>query len=237
VRRAALVLGALALAGCETTAEKSARLKRAARHAALAQTGLSISRTSTQAEVVGAVAVRGEEGTAIVVTVRNTTERTLEHVPISVTLKDASGRILYRNDAPGLEAGLVSVGSLAPHQTLSWVDDQLPPGAAAGTVDARLGESASSRASPPTVRVSEVHPTEDPSAGAGASGTVSNGSATAQRLLVVYAVGRRAGKIVAAGRAVVPELAGSSAAHFQLFLLGQASGAKLQVASPATTLR
>ena len=77
--------------------------------------------------------MRGEEGTAIVVTVRNTTKRTLQHVPIAVSLKDASGRILYRNDAPGLEPGLVSVGSLAPHQTLSWVDDQLPPGAGAGT--------------------------------------------------------------------------------------------------------
>ena len=104
-------------------------------------------------------------------------------------------------------------------------------------MDARLGESASSAASPPRIRVSGVHHTEDPSAGPGTTGTVSNGSATAQRLLVVYAVGRRGGKIVAAGRAVVPELAGSSAAHFQLFLLGDGGGAKLQVAAPATTLR
>jgi hypothetical protein len=171
-----------------------------------------------------------------VVTVRNTTKHTLQDVPIAVSLKDAGGRILYRNDAPGLEAGLVSVGSLAPHQTLSWVDDQLPPSAGAGTVEARLGESPSSPASPPKLRVSEVRQTEDPSAGPGASGTVSNGSATAQRSLVVYAVAKRAGRIVAAGRARLPELAASSAARFQLFLLGDARGAKLQVAAPPTTL-
>ncbi len=50
MRRAALVLVALALTGCETTAEKSARLERQAKLAAngaLAQKGLSITREST----------------------------------------------------------------------------------------------------------------------------------------------------------------------------------------------
>jgi hypothetical protein len=237
VRRVALVLGALALAGCETTAEKSARLKRSARHSALAQTGPSIARTSTKARVLSAVAVQGSEGAAIVVTVRNTTGRTLREVPIAVIVEGAGGRVLYQNNEPGLEAGLVRVGSLAPHQTLDWVDDQLPAGAGHGTVSARLGESPSSTSSPPKIRVAGVRSTEDPSTGPGASGTVINGTATAQRSLVVFAVARRAGRIVAAGRAVLPQLAASSAAPFQLFLLGDARSAKLGVAAPPTTLR
>ena len=43
-------------------------------------------------------------------------------------------------------------------------------------------------------------------------------------------VARRAGTIVAAGRAVLPRLAASSVAPFQLFLPGDARGAKLHVA-------
>jgi len=237
VRRVALVLGALALAGCETTAEKSARLKGSVRQEALTQTSLSIARTSTQARVLSSVAVQSSEGAALVVRVHNATGRTLREVPIAVSVRGAGGRALYQNNAPGLEAGLVCVGSLAPHQTLDWVDDQLPAGAGQGTVSARLGESPSSTSSPPRVRVAGVRRTEDPSAGPGVSGTVINGSATAQRSLVVFAVARRAGKIVAAGRAVLPELAASSVAPFQLFLLGDVSGAKLQVAAPPTTLR
>ena len=50
-------------------------------------------------------------------------------------------------------------------------------------------------------------------------------------------VARRAGTIVAAGIAALPQLAASSVAPFQLFLLGYARGAKLHVAAPPTTLR
>ena len=70
--RSALALAALALAGCETTAEKSAKLERAAkrqRHAA-ADNGaeaLAIGHAGSHVEVVDATLVHSSEGTAAVV--------------------------------------------------------------------------------------------------------------------------------------------------------------------------
>src|SRR5262249_45564789 len=71
------------------------------------------------------------------------------------------------------------------------------------------------------------------------SGTVSNHSQTTQQNLVVYAVARRASKIVAAGRAVIPEItAGTNAGTnvpFQIYFVGDPSGAQIQTNAPATT--
>jgi hypothetical protein len=54
----------------------------------------------------------------------------------------------------------------------------------------------------------------------------------AQSGLVLFAFARRGGKIVAAGRAIVPELAPGASAHFQASLVGDPHGARLQVSAP-----
>ena len=67
--------------------------------------------------------------------------------------------------------------------------------------------------------------------------TVVNRSAVDQRELVVYALARRGGKVVAAGRAVLPQAAGSgSSTRFQLFLVGDPTGARLEFEPPPTLL-
>jgi hypothetical protein len=65
-----------------------------------------------------------------------------------------------------------------------------------------------------------------------AEGEVANHSPLAQGELVVYALARRSGKIVAAGRAVVPVLAAGATKRFQIFFIGNAKGAQLQVTAP-----
>ena len=69
------------------------------------------------------------------------------------------------------------------------------------------------------------------------AGTVRNRSTVTQQDLVVYAVARRGGKIVAAGRAVLPEVAAGASVPFQAFLVGEPSGARLEASAPPTTLR
>ena len=51
----------------------------------------------------------------------------------------------------------------------------------------------------------------------------------------MFGVARRAGRIVAAGRAVLPELPAGSRLPFQIFFVGDPHGAQLQVSAPATT--
>jgi hypothetical protein len=231
---AVLVTVALALAGCESTQEQSARLERTAHHTHLAERGLSIAKQSADVSVLGAVLVHGAEGAAAVVTLRNDSARTLKDVPIAITVENAAGSTVFQNDAPGLEAALTSLGSLPAHGVASWVDDQVPAAGEPASVSAVVGVSPHVSGALPEVEVGGVHPSEE-SGSATAAGTVRNRSSVTQQALVVYVVARRGGRVVAAGRAILAEVAPGAAVPFQAFLSGGADGARLEANAPATT--
>ena len=242
VRRAALLaslaLALIVLGGCETTAERSAKLERAAKRVTLAQEkGLSISRPSTTVRVVSANVVRDAERAAAVVTLHNRSARTQRAVPIAITVKSARGATLFQNNAPGLESALVSVPSIAAHATVAWVDDQLPVSGSPASVSAVVGEAPSTTAPSPTLAVTGARITEDPANGVVADGTVTNRSKVAQASLVVFAVARRGAAIVGAGRAIVSELAPGAASPFQASLVGRALRARLAISAPAADLQ
>jgi hypothetical protein len=229
------LLALLALSGCESTQEKSAQLEKAAHHTRLAERGLSIARASTDVRVLGAVIVHDAEGAAVVVTLRNDSAHALRDMPIAITVKNAGGSTVFQNDAPGLEAALTSLGSLPAHGVVSWIDDQVPPSGAPASVTAIAGVSPAVSGALPEIEVAGVRPSEE-SGSATAAGTVRNRSSVAQQSLVVYVVARRAGRVVAAGRAILPEVLPGAAIPFQAFLVGAPHGALLQADAPATTL-
>ncbi len=234
---AVVLVAAAGLAGCSTTQEKSALLERQAKRLAPAQQGLSIARQSTDVRVTSATIVHGAEAAAAIITVRNTSSHALRGVPIAIAVKDASGRALFQNDAAGLEGALVSIASLPAHGTLSWVDDQVPARGRPATVSARIGQSPAVREASPALSISKVSLGEDPASGLVASGTIANRSAVAQQQLVLFGVARRAGRVVAAGRGVLGQLPAHASAPFQIFLVGDARGAHLEIVAPATTFR
>lgn len=234
MRLAGAALAALlatALAGCETTQEKSARLEKEAKHVALARTGLSVTRPSAVIHVREAIVLHGAETAAVLVVLDNASSRAQERVPISITVSDENGKPVFSNDAPGLEAGLVSIASVPAHAEAFWVDDQLPAGAKPARVSARVGEGTAASAVP-QIAIASVHQTEGAATGPGVAATASNRSRVAQQSLTVFAVARRAGHVVAAGRAVIPELAANASAPFQLFFVGSAQGAQLRLIAP-----
>ncbi len=231
---AALALTPVALSGCETTAEESAKLQRSAKHVAVARTGLSIARASTQARVVGAAIVGGSEGKAVAVDVHNLSGHPLRSLPIAITVRGPSGSIVFRNNAPGLEAGLTTLALLPGHGEGVWVDDQIPAAGSPTSASAELGEAPRASGALPQISVSDLHASDEPSSPT--TGTVHNRSAIAQSKLIVYVIATRDRKIVAAGRAIVPELGAGASAAFQVFLLGSPSGAQLQASAPPTTL-
>ncbi len=236
MRRAALVLVALALSGCETTAEKSAKLEKEALkhpgHRLVAQTGLSIKRESTDVKVVETTALHSSEGSAAVVTLLNTSARALRDVPIAITVKSASGSTLYANSAPGLARSLVSIPVLAGHGSAIWIDDQVQAAGAPASVNAKVGQAPVATVPIPAIAVEGAHLGE----AEGAEGTVVNHSRVSQTELVVYAIARRAGTIVAAGRAVLPQLAPNTPTRFQVFFIGSPRGAQLSFSAPPSTL-
>ena len=234
VAAAAGLLALLALSGCESTQEKSARLEKAAHHTRLAERGLSIAKASADVSVLGAVLVHGAEGAAAVVTLRNDSAHALRDVPIAITVKNAGGSTVFQNNAPGLEAALTSLGSLPAHGLATWVDDQVPASGAPASVSAIAGVSPAVNGALPEIEVTGVRPSEE-SGSATAAGTVRNRSTVAQQSLVVYVVARRAGRVVAAGRAILPEVAPGAAVPFQAFLVGSSAGTKLEASAPAST--
>jgi hypothetical protein len=232
---AALAALALALAGCESTQEKSARLEKTSKHARAVEQGLSIAKPSAHVHVVSALLVRGSSGAAAVVTLRNDSARALKAMPLEITVKDVAGRTLFRNDAPGLEQALTSVAALPAHGQLTWVNDQVPSSGAPASVSALAGEAPAASGPVPRLEVSGVHSSEE-SGSAGAAGSVRNRSRMTQTNLVVYVLARRGGRVVAAGRAVLPEVAAGARVPFQAFFVGDPTGARLEASAPATTL-
>jgi Fe-S cluster assembly scaffold protein SufB len=227
----ALAAPVLVLTGCETTAEKSAKLERAAKRLTHSiQAGLKITHPSTVVNVLDSEVVHGSEGAAVVLTLHNSSSQALADVPIAVTVKDAKGASVYSNATPGLAKTLTSIALLAPRATATWIDDQIPT-AAAASVSAEVGEGTAARGVLPKLAVHGVQLAEET-----AEGTLANGSSTAQSELVVYAVARRGGRVVAAGRAVLASVPAGASTPFQVFFVGDPKGARLQLTAPPTSV-
>lgn len=231
---AASALATLA-GGCETNAQRSAKLeKERLAHPVAVQRGLTVARQSTVIRIVGSQVVHGPSGTAAVVTLRNVSSRPLRDAPIAITVTAAAGA-RYQNNAPGLDPSLTSVALLQPGAQTVWIDDQVQVAGAPRAMSARVGEAQTVTGQVPQLGVAGVHTFEEPGSGEGAAGTVVNHSTVSQQEVVVYVLARRAGRVVAAGRAILPELAAGQSASFQAYLIGSPRGAALEASAPATT--
>jgi hypothetical protein len=235
---ALLAVGALALSACQTTQELSAqRAKRAKRLVAVP--GLRVGRPNPDVAVGPTAVVHDRNGIAAVVELRNTGRAAQAALPVAVTVTDARGAALYRNDAPGLESSLVSVPVLEPGRRTFWVDDQITAAGRPAGVQVRVGLARG--AAPvrvPAFAISGLKVRSD-SDGVFAKATIVNRSTVAQQRLTVSCVGRRGGRVVAAGRAIVDRLApeGAKPTTFTVFFIGDPRGTALRCAAPATVLR
>ena len=237
-------LAVLALVGCESSQEKNAKLVKAAKaleaktlaRGEAAEKANRITHPSRKVAVSGVTLLHGAEGLAAVVTLQNRTGAALHEIPVQVTVTGSGGRTLYTNATQGQAKALVSAVFLPAHGRLTWVDDQIPPQPGASGATAIVGEAPATGSAVPKLAVQGAHVTEDPASGTGAEGQLVNHSAVNQSELVVYAVARKGGKVVAAGRAVLPEAEAGSSTPFQLFFIGDPKGAEIEYAAPPPTL-
>jgi hypothetical protein len=217
-----------------STEEKSAEIEKHAKHQKLAMQGVSVSKESPHVEVTASTVIHSSVGTAVVVELQNTSSHTIENAPIEIAVRDTKGSVLFQNNQPGAERGLTTVSLLQPGKRTVWVDDQVQTTGAPASAIARVGEGTRASVGAPRMSVSGTHPTEE-GGEAGAAGNVTNGSKVAQQHLVVYAVARRAGKIVAAGRAGIPEVAANATMPFQVYFIGDPTRAQIEASAPPTT--
>jgi len=233
------MLAVLTLTACESSQEKSAKLEKVAKREAklraaqlpLAQRVLSITRESKLVKVSATAVLHSSEGAAALVSLRNVSATALRDVPIEITVKDPHGATIYKNDAPGLATALVSVPLLPAHATSTWIDDQVQASGVPASVSARVGEGEQVTAAIPHLVIEGARLGEGE-----AEGSVVNRSTVSQRELVLYALARRAGAIVAAGRAVIPQATAGTSTHFQVFFIGNPQGGHLEVNAPPSTV-
>ncbi|HWY90252.1 MAG TPA: hypothetical protein VNY31_06225 [Solirubrobacteraceae bacterium] len=230
----AIAITSVTACGCQTTAQRSAELQRAAKHELLVTQGVSVKRENPSVRVVRSTVLHTSSATAVVLELRNTSSHALENAPVELSVKDARGAVLYQNSAPGLEPSLTKVSLLAPGRQAIWVDDQVQAAGTPTTAQALVG-TAITASRIPKMSVVGARLTSEAGAEASESGSVANHSSLTQANLVVYAVARRAGRAVAAGRAVLPEVAAGASVPFQIYFVGNPQGAQIEVSAPATT--
>src|ERR1022692_3364383 len=143
--------------------------------------------------------------------------------------------MLYQNNGSGLEPSLTTVSLLEPGKETFWIDDQVTASGTPASASALVGEATTTSTSTPELSIVDTHLSAEAGAEATFSGGVTNHSQTAQRNLVVYAVARRGVKIVAVGRAVLPEVSAGTNVPFQIYFVGDPSGARISTSAPATT--
>lgn len=218
------------LAGCATTREKAAKVA-ASGNAAFRAEGLDVRRANRDVEVVSTSVVSDANGTAVVAVLRNRGRAALVDVPLALSVTDRDGRVVARNDEAGLEHGLTHAALLPKDGTVTWVHDQViasgPGRPARAQVTPGRAAAAPAGASAVKLDFSDHRVVGDPASGVNATGHVVNRSDVEQRDLVIVCVARKGGSVVAAGRGIVPVLKPGRRARFQVYFIGDPSGAEL----------
>ncbi|HUA11779.1 MAG TPA: hypothetical protein VMA83_07215 [Solirubrobacteraceae bacterium] len=235
MRWLALALTALALAGCESSQEKSAQLEKEAKAKAAklgpTEHSVKIQTPSKYIQVVSASALHGSETDAVAIVLRNESSKGMGGMPIQFVVKGNGGQDLYTNATPGLASDQTTVPVIPAHGILTWVDDQVTYEGTVEAVNAVVGEGRPSDAH--EMAVSAVH-LESESGSEFLTGTVTNKSSVAQHGLSVFAFAKRGTSVVAAGTALVQTLAPGQSQSFQVFPAGASpKGTQLSAQAPA----
>lgn len=229
---------AAALSACESTQDKSARLKIEAEKAQKeAEKGLAVGARNKDIKVKRTVVLRDQYGTAVAVQLHNT-GKTQVSVPIAVKVKDRRGDVLYDNTGPGLEPALNFVPVIRAGETTWWVNDQVNASSPPRKATVKVGTSKKpAPATLPEMKLSPLRIAADQD-GISAIGTVQNPSRVEQRRLTIFITAQKGNRVVAVGRAVVEKAPGPTPKpiRFTTFFIGNPRGARLSATAPASTL-
>lgn len=232
----AVAICALALGGCETTREKSARLAKSNDFKLEEQKGVEVKKTNRDVKVVETKVLTDDFGQAAVVVLKVDAKQPLVNVPVELTIVDKSGEQLFRNDAPGLDAALTGPAALPARGEVFWVYDQLTLAGKPEEAKAQVGAGKPLKSGElPQFKV-EAGEFEEDADGVLMSGKISGSKAPEQRKLVVYGLARKRGEIIAVGTAQIEKLTPTRRARFQMFFVGDPKGAEIEFFVPPTVV-
>ena len=220
---------AVSVAGCATTQDANQRASIQADRTLASRKSLVVRGRDRDVQVVRTSVVKGKQGSAIVVVLRNRGDRPVNDLPIEVgprggqAVNTRANLPYFQTHAPAIAAG----------EEATWVYVSRRP-LHASRAFARVGAPAK----PPVTtagRVSALE-TEDSATPGGSSvvARITNDLGIPQYNLDVYAVARKRGRYVAAGRANLEHLGVSQTEQVTLPLIGDAKGAQIEVFAPQT---
>jgi hypothetical protein len=221
---------ALVVTGCESTQDKSAKI--AAELGPVKQEkGLKITKQSKDVEVVSSALLSDQNGSAVVVRLRNRSNEDLVGVPIAIEVLDAKGKSVYRNDIPGIEPALAAVPFIPAGGEAEWVHDQVLATGKPAKVEVKVGKGGRPfDGELPQISASDPKLEGDPYSGVLAGGNVENQSGEDVERLLLYAVATKGGKVVAAGRgAIEPLKAKPKPVPYNIYFIGDPSGAEVKI--------
>ena len=229
---------AASLSACESTQQESAQIGREGSHRTSTPAALKLGAANRDVHVADTTVLSSGGRTAVAARLTSTGPTAQADIPLLVTVTGSTGKSVYSNQAGGLEASLQRMALLGAHQSGWWVDDQVLTAQTAKAATVLVGTGRQVAGGSPALSTRDVSTAEQGGI-AVVSGTLVNGSATARSKVPVFAVAQRGGKVLAAGRAVVPELPGraGAAAPFQVFLIGNPAGAPIELTAVPSEVR
>lgn len=225
------VLVAASFTACQSTQDRSAQLEKEGGTKLLAAEGVTIDKESTDVKVTSKTLLTDRYGSAVVVGLHNSSGKNLVNVPILIEVLDAKGKSVYENNIPGIEPALAAVPFIPAGGDAEWVNDQVLASGKPVSVKVKVGASSDSYSGKiPDISVSDPTIEGDPVSGLEATGTVVNRTGAEQERLLLYAIGRRGGKVVAAGRGAIEHMkATTKPLHYDIFFIGNPTGTDLEV--------
>jgi hypothetical protein len=230
---ALVVLAGLSLSACQSSQDKARAIR--ARAEATAPKPLVIPKKNKDIKIGDVTFLHDQNGDAIVVPLTNETDKTVVSVPILVEIKNGK-QTVYKNDTAGLDYALNHVALIKPHETFYWVNDQVEQGK---TAKVRVGEP---EGKPPAGQLPDFT-VSDPRfghdfSGVKVTGTVTDQSKVDQSHLILFAVARQGGRIVAAGRGQIKKLKHTAKpSPYVIYFIGDPTGSGVTIQTPPTTLK
>lgn len=224
------------LTGCQSTQSRSAELESEGATMLVSESGLKIEEPNKDVKVVSTQLLSDQYGTAVVVRLRNSSARNLVDVPILLRVFDPKGKEIYTNEIPGIEQALAAVPFIPAQGEVDWVNDQVLAAGKPKTVKVEIGAGDQSYSGPmPRISVTEPKIEGDPVSGIEASGKISNDTGEDQDRIVLYAVAREDGRVVAAGRGAIEHMKASAKPQgYDIFFIGDPKGAEVEVSDYPT---
>ncbi len=221
---------ALVVTGCESTQDKSAKI--ASELGPVKQEkGLKITEQSKDVKVVSTKLLSDQNGSAVVVRLRNESGDDLVGVPIAIDVLDAKGKSVYTNAIPGIESALAAVPFIPAGGEAEWVHDQVLAAGKPAKVEVKVGVGGEKYSGKqPQVTVTEPKLEGDPYSGLLAGGDVEYKAGEDLERLLLYAVARKGNEIVAAGRGAIEPLKPKPKPFpYNIYFIGDPSGADVEI--------